>query len=127
MIELESDGHLVTLRMIGVVSVSDWDLVLQKFQDACGQAASVRIRGAKQGTIRVLMDWRRLEFWEPGARSDCTWFCMGNRDLVDKIAILGSPRWQEDKGRLADIYREAEVKFFTPTENESAFVWLTEK
>jgi len=94
MIEVESEGNLVTLRMIGVVTSSDWD-------------------------------WRGLELWEPGARSDCTWFCMGNRDLVGRIAILGSPRWHDEKDRLTDIYQKAEVKVFTSTESNSAVVWLT--
>lgn len=125
MIEAESEGNLVTLRMIGAVTSSDWDRVLPKFQEACGQAASVRIRGENRGAIRVLMDWRGLELWEPGARSDCTWFCLGNRDLVGRIAILGSPRWHDEKERLADIYQTAEVRFFTPAESDSALVWLT--
>ena len=51
---------------------------------------------------------------------------MGNRDLVGKIAILGSPKWQDEKDRLTDIYQEAEVKFFRAAENNSALVWLTE-
>lgn len=127
MIELESDGNLVTLRMVGAVTSSDWDHVLPRFQEACGEATSVRILGENRGGIRVLMDWRGLELWEPGARSDCTWFCMGNRDLVGRIAILGSPRWIDEKDRLTDIYREAEVKFFTPAESGSALVWLTQK
>ena len=125
MIEVESEGNLVTLRMIGVVTSSDWDRVLPIFEEAYGQATSVRIRGENRGAIRVLMDWQGLELWEPGARSDCTWFCMGNRDLVGRIAILGSPRWHDEKERLTDIYQKAEVKFFTPAESDSALVWLT--
>lgn len=125
MIEVESEGNLVTLRMIGAVTSSDWDGVVPKFQEACGQATSVRIRGENRGAIRVLMDWRGLELWEPGARSDCTWFCLGNRDLVGRIAILGSPRWHDEKERLTDVYQKAEVKFFTPAESGSALVWLT--
>ena len=125
MIQVESEGNLVTLRMIGAVTSSDWDRVFPSVQEAFGQAGSVRIRGANRGVIRVLMDWRDLELWEAGARSDCTSFCMGNRDLVGRIAILGIPKWQDEKERLTDIYQKAEVKFFTPAESDSALVWLT--
>jgi hypothetical protein len=124
MIQIATSGKVVTFKMIGTVTQSDWDAVLPEFEEALGAQTSVRFVLQKKGAFRVLMDWEHLQEWDKGSRSTCTWFCKGNQDLVGRVAIIGDARWRDEEGRMADVYKNARVLFFTPSERDQALAWL---
>lgn len=124
MIEVEVEGGTIVITMTGIVSDADWDAAVLALEEKLGVQASIRFRSAKSPKLHVLMDWEQLERWERGARSTCTWFCMGIEDMIDRLAVIGEDRWRDETERLADIYKSAQVNFYSPIEREHAVKWL---
>ena len=124
MIAVEVKGETIVIKMTGNVSDADWDAAVLALEEKLGGQASVHLTSANSPKLHVLMDWEKLGGWEKGARSTCTWFCMGNQDMIDRLAIIGDERWRDEAERLVDIYRNAQVNFYLPTQRERAVTWL---
>jgi hypothetical protein len=43
---------------------------------------------------------------------------------VRRLAILAEDRWDDEKLRIADIYRAADVSRFPPHQRAEALTWL---
>lgn len=127
MIGVEVEGATVVVTMTGMVSDDDWDAAVSALEDQLGRKASIHLASPKSPNLRVLMDWEKLEGWERGTRSTCTWFCMGNQDVVDRVAVIADDRWRDELERLVDIYKNAQVNFYFPIQREHALKWLKER
>ncbi len=112
----------IIITMSGVVSEADWDTAVSTIDGKLGEQASVHL--AQFPKFNVLMDWEKLEDWEKGTRSTCTWFCMGNQDMIARLAIIGNDRWRDETERLVDIYKNAQINFYSPAQREQAVRWL---
>lgn len=124
MIKVEVEGGTIVITMSGNVSDADWDVAVSALEEKLGRQASVHIASPQSPKLHVLMDWEKLERWERGTRSTCTWFCMGNQDVVDRLAVIGDERWRDETGRLVDIYKNAQINYYLPAERERAEEWL---
>lgn len=124
MIGVEVEGRTIVITMNGKVSDADWDAAVAALDDKLGGQASVRFASPKSAKLHLLMDWEKLEAWERGTRSTCTWFCMGNQDAVDRLAVIASDRWRDEIERLVDIYKGAQVNYYSPIQREHAVKWL---
>lgn len=124
MIVVEVKGETIVITMTGNVSDADWDAAVLALEEKLGGQASVHFTSPKSPKLHVLMNWEKLEGWERGARSTCTWFCMGNQDMIDRLAIIGDERWREETDRLVDIYKKAQINFYLPAQREHAEKWL---
>ena len=124
MIAVEVEGETIAITMAGIVSIADWDAAVLTLEEKLGGLTSVHFTSAKSPKLHVLMDWEKLESWESGARSTCTWFCMGNRDMIDRLALIGDERWRDETDRLVDIYKKAQINFYLPAQREHAEKWL---
>jgi hypothetical protein len=116
MIEVVPDpgDQLIAIRMSGLITEADID--------ACNDRLDA-VFGAEQ-LYRVLLDWEGLEGWEKGAKSVGTWFGMRHWATVRRLAILADERWEDERLRIADIYRAAEVSRFPPARRAEAVAWL---
>jgi hypothetical protein len=112
----------IIITMSGVVSEADWNTAVSTIENKLGEQASVHL--VQFAKFHVLMDWEKLEGWEKGARSTCTWFCMGNQDMIARLAIIGNERWRDETERLVDIYKNAQINFYSPAQREHAVRWL---
>jgi hypothetical protein len=77
------------------------------------------------GKVRLLIRLEDFSGWEPGDEwGDVSFFFRHDAD-IEKIAIVGDPRWREDMliFLFAD-YRRAEAQFFTEIEQKEAYAWL---
>lgn len=124
MIGLKVEGEMIVITMSAMVSEADWEAAVLDLDEKLGVQASIHLTLATSAKLRLLMDWEKLEGWQKGARSTCTWFCMGNHDLIDRLALIGPERWREEAERLADIYKNAKVGFYPPAQREHALRWL---
>lgn len=124
MIETQFSEDLISLRMSGSVTDEDWDQVVLAFQNSLGAQFGVRLRDQSGGKFSVLMDWTALEEWKSGARTACTVFCMGYQDMVQRIAVVGTDRWKDERERLRDVYKNAQVRFFQAPKQDAARAWL---
>jgi hypothetical protein len=124
MIGVEVEGGTIVITMTGIVSDADWDAAVSALEEKLGGQASVHFTSVKSPKFRVLMDWENLEGWEKGARSTCTWFCMGNQGMIDRLAVIGEDRWRDETERLVDIYKSAQINFYSPVQRGHAVNWL---
>ena len=124
MIGVEVDGTTIVITKTGMVRDADWDAAVSILDDKFGGLASVHVTTADFPKLHVLMDWEKLEGWEKGARSTCTWFCMGNQGVIDRLAVIGDERWHDEIERLADIYKSAQIRYYSPMHREHALRWL---
>ena len=77
------------------------------------------------GKVRVLIQLENFAGWEPGEHwSDVSFFFKHDKD-IDRIAIVGEPRWRDQMlvFLFAD-YRQAEARFFPENDLEPARAWL---
>jgi hypothetical protein len=98
-------------------------LTWAEFQSFLAQAETENVFAT--GKIKFLLLLEAFTGWEPGEQwSDVSFFFKHDPD-IEKIAVVGESRWQDDMQifLFAD-YRQAEVKFFTETDLEPARVWL---
>lgn len=124
MIGVEVEAGMIVITMAGIISDTDWDAAVLALEEKLGGQVSVHFASAKSPKLHILMDWEKLEGWEKGARSTCTWFCMGNQDMINRLAVIGDDRWRDETKRLADIYKNAQVNFYSPIQREHAMRWL---
>jgi hypothetical protein len=124
MIGVEIEGKTIVITMTGNVSDTDWDAAVSTLEEKLGRQALVHFALPKSPKLHVLMDWENLERWERGTRSTCTWFCMGNQDMIDRLAVIADDKWRDEIERLVDIYKNAQVNFYFPVQREHAVKWL---
>jgi hypothetical protein len=77
------------------------------------------------GKVRVLIQLENFAGWEPGDQwGDVSFFFRHDQD-IDRIAIVGDPRWRDEmQVFLFADYRQAEARFFAETDLEPACAWL---
>jgi len=124
MIETQFNENIVSLKMSGSVTDEDWDQVVLAFEDNLGARFGLRLRDQSGANLLVLMDFIALEEWVPGAKAACTAFCKGYEDMVQRIAVVGTDQWKDEYVRLTDVYKGAQVRFFRPSEMDTAKAWL---
>lgn len=110
----ESDGIVVTFRAIGILSDGDYDSLSDDMEAIMGQ----------HPFVRVLVDWEKLEGWEPGARAASTWFGHVHNERMQRMAILADARWKDEVERIRDVVAPTEVRAFKPSKRDAAMKWL---
>lgn len=94
-----------------------------EFQAFLNQAEALKVFAA--GKVKVLIRLDDFAGWEPGDQwCDVSFFFQHDAD-IEKIAIVGDPRWRDEMliFLFAD-YRSAEARFFAAAELEQAQIWL---
>ncbi len=113
-IEPEKDNLLV-VRITGLLKKSELDTVL-------GVEAR---QWTLATTVKVLVVAENFQGWERGADWGDISFLVENDDRIEKIAIVGDPKWEDEFLVFAGAgYRQAQVRFFPSTLRAQARAWL---
>ena len=125
MIKLRVDdaNRVLIVEMSGTISEADIDGAIDALQAKYPQVG-VHLRGGERGGFSMLANWQDLEGWERGAKTLGTLTIKTMGDAVRKIAVVAAARFAEEQPRLADVARQAEVRFFRPGEEQDAVAWL---
>jgi hypothetical protein len=90
-----------------------------------------RVQDATVGDIgagvkpRILAILENFEGWEQGAAWGDLDFIYWHSNDIERIAIVGEPRWEPDALAFAGAgFRNAPVKFFPASQFTEARVWL---
>src|SRR5512147_1389148 len=105
--------RILVVEMKGMISESDIDGAIEALQ-ARYPAVGVHLRGGERGGFAMLVDWQDLEGWEKGAKTLGTLTTKTIGDAVRKVAVVAGARFADEQPRLADLARQAEVRFFAP-------------
>jgi hypothetical protein len=124
MIAVDVQQGTIGITMTGIVSDADWDAAVRAVDEKLGGLLSVHPTLPGSRRLHLLMDWAGLNGWEKGTRSTCTWFCMGNQDMVDRVAVVADEQWRQEVLRLTDIYKHARLRLYKPAERQMAIDWL---
>lgn len=112
----ESDSIVVTFKAIGMLSDSDYDSLNDDMEALM----------ARHPFVRVLVDWEKLEGWEPGAKTASSWFGRVHNDQIQRMAIVADAKWTDEVDRIRDVVAPTEVRAFTPAKRDKAMAWLTQ-
>ena len=108
-------GRTWQFRVSGILKKAELD-------SAHAQARQEIVAGGKINVLLVLEDFQG---WEKGADWGDMTFISDYGDEIEKIAIVGDPRWKTDALMFAGAgFRRTEVKFFVPGESARARAWL---
>ncbi len=88
---------------------------------------SSRERSPPAGTVKLLVLLESFTGWERGAAWDDTEFFFSHLNDIEKIAVVGNPRWEAEVLAFTGAgLRQGPVKFFPETGESEARAWLAE-
>ena len=122
-LKVNDADRILIVEMTGMISEADIDGAIDTLQ-AQYPAVGVHLRGGERGGFSMLVDWQDLEGWEKGAKTLGTVTTKTLGDAVRKIAVLAGGQFVDEQPRLADIAKQAEVRFIAPGQRENALAWL---
>jgi hypothetical protein len=115
MLDVSEDNGMVWIRAGGALEAADYDRFVPQFE---------RIASRDQDTVPMVIElasdfsgwdlsgiWRDLKF---DAR---------HKDSFGRIAFIGDSKWEEWGTKLSDLFFRAEMKFFAPSERDTAESW----
>jgi hypothetical protein len=109
------EGKLTVLRITGLLKKSEMDAVLAA--EAKGWTPATK--------VNVLVLVEDFKGWERGADWGDMTFLVEHDEQIEKIAIVGDPKWRTDLLMFAGKgFRHAAVQFFPPHQLAQARVWL---
>lgn len=103
------------IRIRGMLKKAEFDSVQAKAREEI----------AKTGKIRMLVILDDFLGWEPGTDWGDMSFFYEHGDDIEKIAIVGDPKWEQKALMFAGAgLRAGPVRFFPASELEQASKWL---
>ena len=115
--------RILIIEMKGMISEADIDGAIGALQEQY-PAVGVHLRGGQSGGFSILANWQDLEGWERGAKTLGTLTVKTMGDAARKIAVIAAAQFANEQPRLADVAKEAEVRFFQPGQEQNAVAWL---
>lgn len=111
-----SEGNVVGIRATGKLTVDDYDRVLSPRLDATAR---------EFGTVRALF-YMDADFrgWDASAAWANTRLDMRHRGDLEKVAIVGAPRWEVWCARFAGLLMRGELRTFGSDELQAAWDWI---
>ncbi len=116
-ISLQHDGdNVYRLEISGLMKKAD----LQRSESALGEELR------RIGRAKLLVLLTDFNGWEPHANWNDLTFYVKHGDAIERIAIVGDPRWEDQALMFAAAgLRRAPVEFFTNADLAKARAWLS--
>ena len=113
-ISLMDDDVYVELRAIGRLTHRDYEVLVPMLDEA--------IKEVPEPHIRILVDAREFEGWEPRAAWDDFRLGLKHRKEFSKIAILGNKPWEKYVTTVARWFTSGDARYFE--EMDEAIEWI---
>ena len=115
-IERTDSDFFLSFKAVGKLTHADYKKITPLIDSA--------LEGVKDPKINAFIDASELEGWELRAAWDDFRLGLKHGSEFEKVAIVGSKKWQEFASKVAAWFVSGEVKFFEDA--ESALTWLQE-
>ena len=117
-IGVETSGELVliTLTAVGRLTHQDYQTITPMIESA--------LAAVKHPRVRMLVDGREWEGWEPRAAWDDLKLGLSRGNDFEKIAIIGNKSWQELSAKVGSWFIAGDMRYFT--DYKAALPWLNE-
>jgi len=104
----------IEISMLGKLTHEDYQVFVPMIDKA--------LKKAKNLETDLLVDMKKLKGWEFLAAWDDFKFGVKHRNAFDKVAIIGSKKWEDQSVAMMSHLMKGKVKFFK--EREKALSWL---
>jgi hypothetical protein len=99
-------------------------LLLKSELDECQRQVAEQM--ARLGAVKLLVVLDEFDGWEPQASWNDLSFYVNHGDAIERIAIVGDPRWRSLTMMFASAdLRKAPVEFFLEQDRAGAREWLS--
>lgn len=113
-IEREKSGNLVKTFVSDKLTQEDYDKILPALQQTVNEWDSVR----------WYFEMRDFSGWEPGAALKDLKFDVEHANEMQKIAMVGTKKWQEWLTAAMKPFTSAQVRYFDLPDREEALLWI---
>lgn len=110
-----SDFYL-TIMAVGKLTHEDYEVITPVIDST--------LEGVKEPRIKALFDAREMDGWKPRAAWDDFKIGLKHGSEFEKIALLGSKRWQETAAKVGSWFISGEAKYFEDL--DEALTWINE-
>ena len=104
----------IEITMLGKLTHEDYQVFVPMIDKA--------LKMAKGLETDLLVDMKKLKGWELLAAWDDFKFGLKHRNAFDKVAIIGSKKWEEQSVAMMSHLMKGKIKFFK--ERKKALSWL---
>ena len=113
---IDAAGKLLQLKVRGMFKKADYDRIIQIAKDAI----------EREGKVHALIILEAFEGWERRGDWGDVSFMMEQGQHIEKMAIVGDEKWQDDAFAFtAKGFRATAIEFFTPSRLNEARTWLS--
>jgi SpoIIAA-like len=113
---IDAAGKLQQLKVRGMFQKADYDRIIQIAKDAI----------EREGKVHALVILEGFEGWERRGDWGDVSFMMLQGQHIEKMAIVGDEKWQDDAlAFTAKGFRATAIEFFTPSRLSEARRWLS--
>jgi hypothetical protein len=81
---------------------------------------------AKEGKVRMLVQFHDFHGWDVKALWDDIKFATTHCTKIERIAMLGEKTWEKWMATVCKPFTMAKIRYFNATELDAARAWLTE-
>jgi hypothetical protein len=112
----ENEGKSVVVRVTGKLAATDYAELIP--------AVDRLIR--LHGKLRLLFELTAFQGWEPGAFWDELKFDLNHFADIERIAIIGDKKWEQDMTAFYRPFTEATIRYFSVADAAQAWKWWRE-
>ncbi len=109
----DTENGIVRVAYVGEIQPTDYDV--------SGPALEKIIK--KRQPLRLLLDWTRFSGWSEASESRAFWFRIRHRGAMERVAIVGEPKWRSAAAEF-DTIVDAEVRLYDTRSEDEAVRWL---
>lgn len=115
--ELNSEsGKVLGFRLSGKLHDADYQTFVPRVDQAI----------AKEGKVRMLVEFHDFHGWDAQALWDDTKFATTHCSQIERIALVGEKTWEKWMAAICRPFTMAKVKSFDKSEIATAWQWLKE-
>ena len=114
--ELNS-GKVLELHLTGRLAKEDYETFVPEVERLVEQ----------HGKIRMLVEMHDFRGWTTGALWEDTKFAVQYFSDIERLAVVGETKWQEDMATFCKPFTAATVRYFDQTKAVEARAWLVGK
>ena len=113
---IDVGGKLLQLKVRGMFTKADYDRIIEIAKKAI----------EREGKVRALVILEAFEGWERRGDWGDVSFMMEQGQHLEKVAIVGDDKWQDEAFAFtAKGFRATVIEFFTPSRLNEARTWLS--
>jgi AAA+ ATPase superfamily predicted ATPase len=112
----ENEGTAVVVRVTGKLVDADYEYLVPEL--------ARRIR--QHGKLRMLFELIDFHGWEPGAFWDELKFDLKHFADIERIAIVGDKKWEQEMTVFSRPFTTATMRYFDVADTAQAWKWWRE-